>query len=91
MSQGPTPTPQPTGTPPPQPSGKYCPCARCRCRGLMGPTILITVGALFLIDQMDISFLARRLDFSELWPIILIVIGAVKLFEYGASTEGHRG
>lgn len=90
MSQGPTPTPQPTGTPPPQPSGKYCPCTRCRCRGLMGPVILITVGVLFLIGQMDIGFL-RRLDFSELWPIILIVIGAVKLFEYGASTEGHRG
>ncbi len=86
MSQGPTPTPQPTGTPPPQPSGKYCPCARCRCRGLMGPAILITIGVLFLIPQF-----VHRLDFGDLWPIILIVIGAVKLFEYGASTEGHRG
>ena len=85
MSQGPTPTPQPTGTPP-QPSGKYCPCARCRSRGLMGPAILITVGALFLIPQF-----VHRLDFGDLWPVILIVIGAVKLFEYGASTEGHRG
>ncbi len=86
MSQGPTPTPQPTGAPPPQPSGKYCPCARCRCRGLMGPAILITLGVLFLIPQF-----VHRLDFGDLWPIILIVIGAVKLFEYGASTEGHRG
>ncbi len=85
MSQGPTPTPQPTGTPP-QPSGKYCPCTRCRSRGLMGPAILITLGALFLIPQF-----VHRLDFGDLWPIILIVIGAVKLFEYGASTEGHRG
>ena len=85
MSQGPTPTPQPTGTPP-QPSGKYCPCARCRSRGLMGPAILITLGVLFLIPQF-----MHRLDFGDLWPIILIVIGAVKLFEYGASTEGHRG
>ncbi len=86
MSQGPTPTPQPTGTPPPPPSGKYCPCARCRCRGLMGPAILITIGVLFLVPQF-----VHRLDFGDLWPIILIVIGAVKLFEYGASTEGHRG
>ncbi len=86
MSQGPTPTPQPTGAPPPQPSGKYCPCARCRCRGLMGPAILITLGVLFLVPQF-----VHRLDFGDLWPIILIVIGAVKLFEYGASTEGHRG
>ncbi len=85
MSQGPTPTPQPTGTPP-QPSGKYCPCTRCRSRGLMGPAILITVGVLFLIPQF-----VHRLDFGDLWPIILIVIGAVKRFEYGASTEGHRG
>ncbi len=85
MSQGPTPTPQPTGTPP-QPSGKYCPCTRCRSRGLMGPAILITLGALFLIPQF-----VHRVDFGDLWPIILIVIGAVKLFEYGASTEGHRG
>ncbi len=86
MSQGPTLTPQPTGAPPPQPSGKYCPCARCRSRGLMGPAILITIGVLFLIPQF-----VHRLDFGDLWPIILIVIGAVKLFEYGASTEGHRG
>ncbi len=86
MSQGPTPTPQPTGAPTPQPSGKYCPCTRCRSRGLMGPAILITLGALFLIPQF-----VHRLDFGDLWPIILIVIGAVKLFEYGASTEGHRG
>ncbi len=85
MSQGPTPTPQPTGTPP-QPSGKYCPCARCRFSGLMGPAILITIGVLFLVPQF-----VHRLDFGDLWPIILIVIGAVKLFEYGASTEGHRG
>lgn len=85
MSQGATPTPQPTGTPP-QPSGKYCPCTRCRSRGLMGPAILITLGVLFLIPQF-----MHRLDFGDLWPIILIVIGAVKLFEYGASTEGHRG
>ncbi len=86
MSQGPTPTPQPTGTPPPQPTGKYCPCTRCRSRGLMGPSILITLGELFLIPQF-----VHRVDFGDLWPIILIVIGAVKLFEYGASTEGHRG
>ncbi len=85
MSQGPTPTPQPTGTPP-QPSGKYCPCTRCRSRGLMGPAILITLGVLFLIPQF-----VHRVNFGDLWPIILIVIGAVKLFEDGASTEGHRG
>ncbi len=86
MSQGPTPTPQPTGTPPPQPSGKYCPCTRCRAHGLIGPVILITLGALFLIPQF-----VHRVNFGDLWPIIQIVIGAVKLFEYGASTEGHRG
>ncbi len=52
----------------------------------MGPAILITLGALFLVPQF-----VDRLNIGDLWPIILIVIGAVKLFEYGASTEGHRG
>ena len=61
-----------------------CSCARCRMRGLMGPVILITVGVLFLIGQYS-----GRYSFGELWPVILIVIGAMKLLEASASTEGH--
>jgi Domain of unknown function (DUF5668) len=61
-----------------------CNCPRCRVRGLMGPVILITIGVLFLVGQYS-----SRYSFGELWPVILIVIGAVKLLESTASTEGH--
>ncbi len=61
-----------------------CTCARCRLGGLMGPAILITIGVLFLIQQFS-----NRISFGELWPVILIVIGGVKLLEATASTEGH--
>ena len=30
----------------------YCSCARCRAHGYMGPAVLITMGVLFLLDQM---------------------------------------
>lgn len=66
-------------------AGQRCGCARCRCRGLMGPAVLITLGILFLINQYG------RYSFGELWPILLIVIGAVKVAESLSSTEGHVG
>ncbi len=40
----------------------------------IGGIILITVGILFLISEY-----IPRIDFSDLWPIILIVIGALLL------------
>jgi hypothetical protein len=49
----------------------------------MGPVILITIGALFLIGQYT------RFSFSELWPVILIVIGLVSIATALASKEGH--
>ncbi|MBV8781762.1 MAG: hypothetical protein JO353_10230 [Phycisphaerae bacterium] len=61
-----------------------CQCARCRLSGLMGPVILITLGVLFLVGQYS-----HRYSFTDLWPILLIAIGAVKLLEATASTEGH--
>ena len=37
-----------------------CACRQCTIRGLMGPAIIITVGVLFLLDQMSSgNFLAR--------------------------------
>jgi len=64
----------------------YCTCARCRCHGYMGPAVLITLGVLFLFDQMGH---AHWMDFSYTWPMLLIVIGLIKLLEHGASSEGH--
>jgi hypothetical protein len=51
----------------------------------MGPVILITIGVLFLLEQMRVA------SFNHLWPVILLVIGVVKLLEATASTEGHTG
>lgn len=61
-----------------------CRCPRCRIRGLMGPAVLITIGVLFLIQQSTWEF-----GFSRTWPVLLLVIGAIKLAESLATTEGH--
>ncbi|MGH9804887.1 MAG: LiaI-LiaF-like domain-containing protein [Candidatus Acidiferrales bacterium] len=85
MSEG------PMSAPPPSPGpyryrGGACSCARCRMRGLRSPIILITIGVLFLLPQFF-----HQIEFHDLWPVILIVIGVTMLLESSASTEGHRG
>ena len=62
-----------------------CTCPNCRVRGLMGPVMLITVGALFLIRQYS------RFSIGDLWPILLIVAGIVLVAQAMASREGHFG
>ena len=36
-------------------SRPVCVCERCRTRKLMGPAILVTVGVLFLLDNVAVS------------------------------------
>jgi len=62
-----------------------CRCQRCSIRGLMGPAILITIGVLFLLQQTS----HYDYGFWRTWPVILLVIGALKLAEAVASDEGH--
>jgi len=62
-----------------------CQCERCRTRRLMGPAILVTLGVLFLLD--DVS----RVGFGKTWPAILLVVGVVKLVQSNASSAGHTG
>lgn len=62
-----------------------CACPRCTTRSLMGPAVIITVGLLFLLDQMRGGYFA----FSTTWPVILLVIGAINLICALAPTEGH--
>jgi hypothetical protein len=50
----------------------------------MGPAILITIGALFLFGRESWMY-----GFHRTWPVILLVIGVIKLAEALASTEGH--
>ena len=62
-----------------------CVCERCRTRRLMGPAILVTLGVLFLLDNIS------NVDFGKTWPAILLVIGVVKLMQSNASYDGHVG
>jgi len=63
-----------------------CGCARCRAHGFMGPAVLITLGVLFLLDQMVHTYF---LAFHRTWPALLIVIGLVMFLQYNASAAGH--
>ena len=62
---------------------KRCPCQHCRVAGLMGPIMLITVGAIFLAGQYT------QYGIGDLWPLFLIVPGLVLLAQGLASREGH--
>ena len=62
-----------------------CACRRCTIRGLMGPAVIITVGVLFLLDQMS----GGNFSFGNTYPMILIVIGIISLAAAAASSEGH--
>jgi len=62
-----------------------CTCRRCTIRGLMGPAVIITVGVLFLLDQMRGGYLS----FGNTYPVILIVIGAISLAAATAPADGH--
>lgn len=62
-----------------------CACRRCTIRGLMGPAIVITIGVLFLLDQVRGGYFS----FGHTYPVILIVIGAVSLAAALSPMEGH--
>jgi hypothetical protein len=60
-------------------------CDRCRFRHLMGPAMLVTIGTLILLENTGLAY------FERTWPVILLVIGGVKLLQNNASTVGHQG
>jgi len=45
--------------------------------GAMFGVILIVLGSIFLIDQLDII---PDLDFEKLWPLVLVAVGCVLIF-----------
>ena len=51
----------------------------------MGPAMLVTLGVLFLLDNVS------RVGFGRTWPAILLVVGVVKLMQSNASSNGHVG
>jgi Domain of unknown function (DUF5668) len=62
---------------------RNCHCPRCMSYWLMGPAILITVGVLFLLEQLHVA------RFGQTFPILLIVIGLVKIGQRSAPDMGH--
>ena len=62
---------------------RHCYCARCRCRGYMGPVVLITLGVLFLLSEFT------HWHFHQTWPILLIAIGIVKVMGSSADMSNH--
>jgi hypothetical protein len=62
-----------------------CTCQRCSIRGLMGPVMVVTVGVLFLLQEMRGGYF----DFGNTYPVIFIVIGLISLASAMASSEGH--
>lgn len=63
-----------------------CGCPRCRAHGFMGPAILITIGVLFLLDQMTHIY---WMEFGRTWPALLIVIGLIMFLQHNAPATGH--
>jgi len=51
----------------------------------MGPAVIITVGVLFLLDQVRGGYFS----FGNTYPVILIVIGAISLAAAASPAEGH--
>jgi hypothetical protein len=62
-----------------------CSCARCRVGELIGPALLVTWGAICLAGQFS------DYGFRRLWPVILLVAGALMLAQSSASRAGHTG
>jgi hypothetical protein len=51
----------------------------------MGPAVIVTVGVLFLLQQMRGGYF----DFGNTYPVILVVIGAILLASSLAPMTGH--
>ena len=52
---------------------------------MMGPVLLIALGVLFLLNNFYPGF-----RFSEMWPVILIVIGFVKIIGFLGGQKGKK-
>jgi hypothetical protein len=51
----------------------------------MGPAILMVLGVLLLLDNLDVP----GAGFGHTWPLLLITIGLVKIMQGNASIYGH--
>ena len=56
--------------------------ARIWKRRVMGPAMLFTIGTLFLLENLNVA------GFHRTWPVILLVVGAVKLLQSAGMSSG---
>ncbi len=61
-------------------------------RSLAGPVVLILLGVVFLLGTMQILPPGRLFEiYARYWPVLLILWGAIRLYEYmAAQREGYR-
>lgn len=64
-------------------SNRNCPCQRCRINDLWGPAMLVTIGILFLLQNLGV------VGFHNSWPVILLVAGGIMFARNSASPLGH--
>ena len=62
-----------------------CRCPRCTIRALAGPAVVITIGVLFLLQEVR----GGNFDFGNTYPMILVVLGAILLASSLAPMDGH--
>ena len=60
-----------------------CACLRCRANELLAPALLVTFGILMVIGNL------HWLSFGRTWPLMLVVLGAVRVLQSTAPTAGH--
>jgi DUF4097 and DUF4098 domain-containing protein YvlB len=62
-----------------------------RRRSLTGPFILIIVGVVFLLANLGVvSHQRLGLLFAHYWPVLLILWGLIKLFEYSQAKRDNQ-
>jgi len=57
--------------------------ARTWKRRIVGPAMLFTIGTLFLLENLNVA------SFHRTWPVILLVLGGVKLLGGGMGSGGN--
>ena len=64
-------------------ASRTCPCLRCKASELLAPSLLVTFGLLVLLGNLHWA------SFGRTWPVMLIVVGGVRLLQSTAPTVGH--
>lgn len=75
---------------PQQPPYDYRYYRRYRSRSIAGPIVLVAIGVAFLLGNMHVISPARiAWVFATWWPLLLILLGVIRIVEYGiARSQG---